>query len=434
MRGYTNKKGEFTEVDELHLDKAVDIKLELQELSPSRKVSWKEHKRMMEAAGFYDSDTNENYRCLIKDYQKSVGRLANVQSYADMVAEGKLEAIRHAVGSMYIEKQDTMKIRRDLNKIKRELSTPLLLAEEVRNAMLDDVEINIPPLAYDPPTKFNSQPTKAVVVITDWHIGATVNNMKGNSYNFEIAQKRITKYMNKVIEYCDQFNINDITVACIGDMVEHVNMRNVNQSYEAEFPLAKQIVNATKLITKFIVNLSEFVNVDIFCIAGNHDRFQGNKADMIDTDNAMYVIAENIKNTVELLDLPRLNFIEVDEEFNYEHVLEMNGKKIKFVHGDMERKADGSKLDKHIVADEEFYDAIVMGHFHYFEVIERNYGRMEIRVGSPMGRNSFSRKFKANSDAGQAMLVVTEEDILPIRVSLQEYEDIRLGDDSVCIS
>ncbi|UOE58208.1 metallophosphoesterase family protein [Cytobacillus oceanisediminis] len=425
MRSYRNSDDIMTPVTKEHLDKAIDIKLELQEMSPSRKTNWLEHKRLMELAGFYDSDTNEPYRSLIKHYQKEVGRLANAQRFTDMIADGKLEAIKHAVGEMYLEKQDFMRVKRELNKVKRELSKPLLIAEEVRNVMLDDTDFQIPPLALNPPYQFTHS-TKAIIVITDWHIGATVHHMKGNHYNFKIAQKRIDKLLKKSLEYCDQFGIWDVTVACIGDMVEHINMRNVNQSYEAEFPLAEQIVKATKLITSFIVNLSEYVNVDFFCIAGNHDRFQANKTDVIDTDNVMYVIAENIKNTLELLNLPKVKFIEADKHFNYEHVVEINGKRIKLVHGDFEKRTDKGKIDKHIAADEEFYDAVIMGHFHYFEVIERNYGNLEIRVGSPMGRNSYSRKFKANSDPSQAIIIVTNEDIIPIRIGLNEEMETQL--------
>lgn len=422
MRSYTNRSGEFITVDEEHLIKAVDIKLELQELSPSRRTSWPKHKLMMEASDFFDSDTTETYRCMIKDYQSSVNRLSSAQSFADSVADSKLDAIKGAVGQMYLEKQGIMKIRRELNKVKREISKPLMIAEEVRDVLLDEGDFSVPPFAYEPEGFFSHTKNKAIIVITDWHIGATVHSMKGNFYNAEIAQKRIDKHLQKCLEYCDLFNINDVTLACIGDMVEHVSMRNVNQSFEAEFPLAKQITVATKMITAFIVNLSEFVNVDFFCIAGNHDRFQGNKADMIDTDNTMYVIAESIKTVLGVMNLPRVKFLDVDEYFNYEHTIEMNNKRIKFVHGDLERKTDPQKLEKHVSADEAFYDAIIMGHYHTFEDIERNYGKREIRVGSPMGRNSFSRKFKGNSDAGQAIIIVTEEDIIPIRIDLQEYE------------
>lgn len=424
MRSYTNAEGINVLVSKDHLDKAVEIKLELQESVPSRKTNWKKHKQLMEQADFFDSDITETYRCMIKAYQKEQGKLASVQKYSDLVSDGKLEAIQQAVGEIYLEKQKFTKVKTELNKVKKELSKPILLAEEMRNALIDDVNFEIPPLAYNPPYQFKSSKTKAVIVITDWHIGATVHHMKGNYYNLDIAKKRINKLLLKTIEYCDQFNINDITVACLGDMVEHINMRNVNQSYEAEMPLAKQIVEANKMITSFLVNLSEFVNVDFFCIAGNHDRFQANKTDLIDTDNTMFVIAENIKNTIELLDLPRLNFIEVDPHFNYEHTLTINGKNIKFVHGDLEQRTDKGKIEKHIAADQQHYDAIVMGHFHYFEVIERNYGSLEVRVGSPMGRNSYSRKFKANSDAGQAILIVTDEDILPIKIGLQNVEGV----------
>ncbi|PWT37142.1 hypothetical protein DKZ22_13520, partial [Limosilactobacillus reuteri] len=72
---YVNKKGEHISVTHQHLNIASEIKEELQKTSPSRRCSWPKHKKMMEQEGFYDSDTNENYRGLIKRFQKDSGRL-----------------------------------------------------------------------------------------------------------------------------------------------------------------------------------------------------------------------------------------------------------------------------------------------------------------------------------------------------------------------
>ena len=47
-------------------------------MSPTRRASWAKHRRMMEAEGYFDSDVNENYRCMIKAEQKKLGKLPSV--------------------------------------------------------------------------------------------------------------------------------------------------------------------------------------------------------------------------------------------------------------------------------------------------------------------------------------------------------------------
>ena len=72
---YVNRKGEHISVSQKHLLTASRIKEELQKMSPSRRCSWYQHKKLMQEEGFSNSDTNENYRGLIKRFQKERGRL-----------------------------------------------------------------------------------------------------------------------------------------------------------------------------------------------------------------------------------------------------------------------------------------------------------------------------------------------------------------------
>lgn len=418
MRSYTNKEGDSISVSKDHLETAIDIKLELQELNPSRKCNWADHKRLMEKEGFFDSDTCESYRCMIKNYQKQIGRLASVQKYADMVSDSKLSAIKSAIGEMYQEKTETQMIRNELNRIKRDLSVWTVLSEEIRNALLDELVFEIPHYAYN--NALERSVNLGCVVITDWHIGAVVKNVYGNHYNFEIAKKRLDKLKQEVIYLCNTFNINNLTVIFNGDMIEHLNMRNVTQAFEAEFNMAQQISKSIKLIIDFIVSLSKHVNVEFGAIAGNHDRMNGDKNDNVDNDNVIYTIADSIKAFIESTGLPRLSFIDNLEDTSF-IVKDFNGSLVKFVHGDKEGKNDVNKIRDHESLDGVEYKAIVMGHLHTYEALERNYGKWEIRVGSLMGSNTYSTtNFKGRTNAGQGMLVIRGDGtIMPFKIDLQ---------------
>ena len=98
---------------------------------------------------------------------------------------------------------------------------------------------------------------------------------------------------------------------------------------------------------------------------------------------------------------------------------EVNGKRIKLVHGDEESK-DLNSIKNHISMDNQFYDAIVKGHLHSFKVYEENDGRMVIQIGCLSGRNNYSKKLKCTTNAGQGIIVVREDgEIIPIKIDLQ---------------
>lgn len=413
---YTNSDGMEVEVSQEHINTAIEIKLQLQENSPSRRCSWHKHKNMMIQDGFDDSDVNESYRCLIKSHQKKQGKLAKVFEYANYVADGKLEAIKQAVGEMYYQKVDNQQILRELNKIKKGLTTSALAVEELRQVYIDEISFDIPHYVYKP--KLELSKNKGIAVITDWHIGVVVNNCLGNSYNYEIAKKRINKLKQEVLDYCSVFNITDLQVVGLGDWIEHLYMRK-NQSQECEFGKSLQTGKAQKLILDFVVSLAEYVNVTVELIAGNHDREDGDKAQSFDGDNAVVTINEGIQDMLELIDSPRLTFIK-SEPHQTEIVREVNGKLFKFAHGDKDRGNKNHKMKAHISLDNRFYDCFIHGHLHNFYIQPDDHGRMVIGVGCLIGRNNYSKEMYCGNNASQAFIVVREDgEILPFPIDLQ---------------
>lgn len=424
MRSYTNNDGMTVEVSNEHLDTAVEIKLELQNNSPSRKTNWSLHKKMMEEEGFNDSDTNEAYRCLVKDYQSKIGKLVSLDKHVDLVASSKLESIRSAVGELYYEKRTNQETLNELNKLKRDFVRTAVIAEEVRDAFLDKIELNVPHYIYKPLT--SPFKTKAIVVITDWHIGVTVDGVCGNWFNLEIAKKRIAKLKQKVLDYCIIHKISEIEVCSLGDMVEHVNMR-YKQNNEAEFKLARQIVEATHLIFDFITSLASHVNVTFTGIAGNHDRLQGDKDIAFDDDNVSVVINDNIRTLIQMSNAQRLKFCAVEDGAT-EIIKELNGRKIRLVHGHLDEGNKRDRIKSYISMENEFFDALIYGHLHNFKVEESDNGRLAVGVGCLVGRNSYSKKISCATNASQMIFVVTEDgDMLPIKIDLQNTGGLHHG-------
>jgi predicted phosphodiesterase len=414
MRSYTSSNGEKIEVTKEHLDTAVRIKRELQMSSPSHKCSWSLHKKMMEKEGFYDSDTNESYRCMIKSYQKSIGELDDIEEYTNKVADSKLKSIKEAVGELTYTKREVQIESRKLNKLKRELTLFGVIAEQVREALLQELNLEIPKWVVA--TKHKELKNKMIIILSDWHIGAVVVNVCGNSFNYSIAKKRVEKYFKEILKLANLFKISDVYVVCTGDVTEHAYMR-YSQGIDVEFPFGEQIVKAFELIRDFILNLTQYFNVIYTGISGNHDRLQGNKEINHDADSSMFIINYMIKEFIQIVNSPRLQYVEPDAIL-YSTVLEINGVKMKFVHGDKE--SGNNKLARHSLMDNVDYQILVMGHVHYFQVSEVGNNKFEMCVGSLKGVDNYAKKGKFVSSASQGIIIVGENKELDFkRVDLQ---------------
>jgi metallophosphoesterase superfamily enzyme len=417
---YTNAKNEVVSVTEEHLLKAVELKIQLQELSPSRRVNWSKHKKMMLEEGFENSDSNESYRCLVKYYQKKIGKLTKYRKESDVHTSTDLDTVQKEIGELYQQKEETHQKILELNRLKRELSKFGIVTEQIRDAFLDYFHVEIPKFMYQP--KLAKSGKVAILTISDFHIGATVKNVAGNNYNYKIAKKRVDDIIRQTIDYCSTFEITDLRIVCLGDICEQLFMRNVNQAFECEFNFSEQIVKATELLIHLYTSLAQYFNVEVAGISGNHDRMNGQKADNILEDTVMNVVNYIIQLFISLSKIPRLTYNCTDES-HLSYLLEINNSPILFVHGDNDTKKDKNKLQRYSQVYKKPLKAVIMGHYHHYEVIERDYGQMEVFVGSLMGRNTYNKKLKTNTDASQCLLIVDEKgDILPIRLSVQHIQ------------
>lgn len=401
MRSYTNKKGDKIEVSKEHLDRAVEIKIELQKASPSGRCSWRQLVKMMEEDGFDDAEDNESYRCMIKDYQKSIGKLPQVEKYADMVADKKIDSIKNLVGEIAYTKRETQNYFRQLNKVKRDVVDKTLFVEEIANSF-NNHDFSHLHFKYEPIESENGK--KMIVTLSDLHIGALVD-IELNKYNFEIAKARMQEYLNKVIAEAKLQNVTDVYLIGLGDMIEHPYMHNL--AYSSEFPLQEQIVNASDIIIKFMMGLADAeLNVTVANIAGNHDRLNADKKMNLNGDHAVKGINKAIESFIENAKVERVKY---EQAKDYEHSIEVNGTHIKFLHGDLDNPRDKNAVAKHSSLDGVDYSLIVMGHYHHHEVIEVGIDKYVTIFGSMKGADSYGQNGRIVSSVSQGLIIVDED-------------------------
>ena len=404
---YSDKRGNVVEVSQEHIDTAIKIKIELQKSSPSQKCSWSQHKKMMEIEGFTDSDTNENYRQMIKKAQKKSGELPELKKYVEMVTENKLKSIREEIGEIYVAKRDNQNVPRDLNKLKRELADNTIFFEEIKEHVS---RMDLSVLKAGNLGKLQNTGNALLVNASDWHIG-----LKTDDYNLDIAKSRITRYAEEIVHYATLFDVSDVYVESIGDMVEGAYLRST-QAYEIEFDYSTQVVKATEVLVHFLNTLSKHVNVTYLGgIMGNHSRMY-DKGKNIETDSSENIIDAMVKSFVEIIGNNRI-VVKDKKQDNSALSFQINGKNVKAVHGDLIGKG-GDRITKFISSDNIQYDLLIYGHYHHSTLMEQNHGRLEIGTGCLQGVTAYSKKLGYDTVPSQTIIVFEGEKILPIRIVL----------------
>ena len=101
---YRNKRGETVKITEEHLKTAYRIKNELANATASGRVNWNEHKRQMEANGFFDSENSNIYRNLINDYDRELTKLNKTKEILN--SDEPLVAIEAQLGRVAYSKRE----------------------------------------------------------------------------------------------------------------------------------------------------------------------------------------------------------------------------------------------------------------------------------------------------------------------------------------
>lgn len=412
MAQYTDDKGKQHEISEDGLAKAVLYKLEIQK--DEGRANWKKIVKMLKADDV-DAVKSEGLRQAVKKYQKKIGKLPKRQDFEQSSLTLKLGELSQA-------KREIQNQRREFNKIKRELLDESIYRNELEKAVreaLSDFKAN----GHDyPQSSLNSSEglkiannednTALVVSISDWHIGCEFKTSY-NEFGYKIVSNLVAEYLKKIERLVDVYGVKKVLLLNLGDTVEHTYMRNFSQTFEAEFDFSTQQAKAIELVSWFIKQLClkhPQTHFSYSAVAGNHDRMNGNKKDVVYGDSFQTILNLFLKN------LPLDNFEVIEQESPVKGNVNFAGVNIAFEHGD--------KLnlnDKHILAtvsqrDGKVYDALLVGHLHHYQAVENN--GLFVMSGSLKGADTYSESLNLRADRSQACLLIRNGTITPLMVRL----------------
>lgn len=373
-------------------------------MSPTRRTSWQKHKKMMQNEGYFDSDTGENYRCLIKKYQKDMGRLPKAKKHADMVADSKLKSIRIEIGELNSAKLALQEQGRQVRKMTRQANKDLMFIDEVRKGLekatfkVDNSRTKIVKHGGD---------KELVVCLSDIHYGAVVD-IPENKYNTKLVPSLLSLYAEKVVELIKKECVKNVHIVNLGDLVEHAYMRAQNL-YSAEETLSEQIIHVTEaIINSFLLPISrEAKNVFYSAIAGNHDRMQGDKNSSLNADHIVrisnkivQIYASTTKSNIWYIEAPDYYYkLNIKNRFNFI-----------FVHGDRNSMTKNTTLAELSSLYNTQFNAVIAGHVHHFDMKEVGKNRYQVSFGSIKGIDDYSMRIGASSGRSQGVILVDNND------------------------
>lgn len=200
----------------------------------------------------------------------------NIKKYIDSKIE---ENQSNSLNIDYDEKlrrleQEKIKYRDERNAWNKQNYAAARLDETLE--LLDKKLSNIGRIYYDihqdPIIKSDND---LLVMLSDLHIGATFETPFGE-YNTDIANQRLKKYLNEILDIRKIHNSENCIVSLQGDLISgniHKTIQITNKENVIE-----QIKIAIEMITSFCYELTKhFKNVFLYCVSGNHSRLIENK-------------------------------------------------------------------------------------------------------------------------------------------------------------
>lgn len=267
---------------------------------------------------------------------------------------------------------------------------------------------------YEPgtPVQILDNPREAVLLLSDWHIGAKFSNFM-NAYDLDIAKTRLDKVINDTISYCKNLNVGRLYVLNLGDLVEgniHISVR-----VASEIDVIEQTMVAAEMLAYALTRLeSEVVEVAYGDVLDNHGRINPNKHDHIEKENFGKLINWWLRERLYASN-SRVTMIETGVDDNIGVVYFQNGKKAAFVHGHLDKiNTVFQNLNGML---RETMDYVFMGHYHVAKMKEFNGGKVFVN-GSLKGVDPYALSNRYMGRASQFLFVMDGDNEIPVVINL----------------
>lgn len=206
--------------------------------------------------------------------------------------------------------------------------------------------------------------------ISDLHYGAKFIS-ENNEYSMDICNKRFEILLNNLIKFIKIKNISKLKVAELGDSIQGI--LRISDLKLNETTIGKATVMVSKLIAKFLNDLSEYCEVEYYHVPfANHTQIRpiGTKSSELADEDIEYVIGNYIKD---LCSENERILVKLANEGKQYINIDISGLEVIAMHGHTIKNIDTSIKDLSMLR-RRFIDYLILGHFHTGKEIPSNEG------------------------------------------------------------
>ena len=248
------------------------------------------------------------------------------------------------------------------------------------------------------------QPTgenAAILELSDVHYGLVVDNY-WNKYNPEIAVQKISQLRDKVIGYCKFYNVSDLYVAELGDMIAGRIHETIK--YQSRVDVITQVIAMSEIIAEMLTDLSKYFRVHYYSCLDNHSRLEPNKKAALDLESLARIIPWYLKERVG-------SFIEINNNKYAEDIITFRckGFNIAGCHGDKDSPI--KIVDNLSMMTRENFDMILTAHLHHFSADEKNQ-ILVISNPSVLSTDDYSKNLRLSSKSAQNLIIVSDKSVM----------------------
>lgn len=341
----------------------------------------------------------ESFRSFVKRELKKQNKLPSRE-------ERQSEELIKAKIELDFKKQQCRDEITYLNKIKRPISRTEMMLETIR-------ECTSPLPTQKPFQIIKPKQNRRILVAlhSDGQVGEMVKlqDTAGlNQYNLDIYNQRQEKYLNEILNACDELGIDEVYVPFLGDAVEGNGSIYKRQKFYLESHVVKQIFDVSESNAWFLKGLKAggIKNIYSQAVIGNH----GNDG----YDNHAQANFDTLAYDRTKLLLENENDIQFEYSDTFMEVINVLGFHFLMIHGDgMNKKTIENAFYKYsyMYANKgiQLY-GLICGHFHVpltLDVITTA-GSIIIN-GNIVGSNHLSvQKLQSDNKASQTFFVVED--------------------------